>query len=409
MIRKINTAKKLVYCYVTMVAVFTLLLIAAYAIPSRLIRNNVERSEKILDAEGEYPYYYKQYFQLDNFTDGLMLNIAISADEGDMVRSAMESPYYAETKSDTIGTEFSPAQTALDVLGGGNPDRLEKRSYGRYWQGYQAVLRPLLVLTDYTGIRILNYVLLTFLALWCCILTAKRISQTIAGLFVLSLFAVAFPMVPLSMQFSTCFYIALTAMAVILKADQLRQSKDHLVCAFFVIGGLTAYLDFLTTPQLTLGLPLIVSLLMDKANNKWKLIICLSMAWVMGYAGLWASKWVIGSCLTGHSFFANALGQVALRTQGVCEEKSLHIIPIYLTLIGGITVSLAALYFLAGKKAFMRHSYLLPVIAGVPLWYLVVRNHSLVHQWFVYRALMVTAWAYLIFIYYVWKERGKAS
>lgn len=119
MIRKINTAKKLVYCYVTMVAVFTLLLIAAYAIPSRLIRNNVERSEKILDAEGEYPYYYKQYFQLDNFTDGLMLNIAISADEGDMVRSAMESPYYAETKSDTIGTEFSPAQTALDVLGGG--------------------------------------------------------------------------------------------------------------------------------------------------------------------------------------------------------------------------------------------------------------------------------------------------
>lgn len=43
---------------------------------------------------------------------------------------------------------------------------------------------------------------------------------------------------------------------------------------FFIIGGITSYLDFLTTPQLTLGLPMITYMLIHKPEKVGKQLSC---------------------------------------------------------------------------------------------------------------------------------------
>ena len=68
------------------------------------------------------------------------------------------------------------------------------------------------------------------------------------------------------------------------------------------IGIVVSYFDFLTYPLVTLGVPLCLLLILqaDKITylQKIKNIISLSIAWVIGYLGMWAMKWMIGSIAT---------------------------------------------------------------------------------------------------------------
>ena len=57
-----------------------------------------------------------------------------------------------------------------------------------------------------------------------------------------------------SLQYSTAFYVAFGAMAVLLVAD--GRLNDSLF--FMAVGMLTSFVDFLTYPIATLGLPLVL-------------------------------------------------------------------------------------------------------------------------------------------------------
>ena len=66
---------------VTLAALFVLLL-AAYALPGDRVRDHVYESAQTIAGEGLYPEYFGfKLFQMDNYTDTIMLTEAAAADE----------------------------------------------------------------------------------------------------------------------------------------------------------------------------------------------------------------------------------------------------------------------------------------------------------------------------------------
>ena len=406
-----KTFAKLAINYCTLLFAFTALVIWAYSIPNDAIRKNVIESARVFQKEGLYKKFFNfKLFQMDNFTDCYMMNLAISGDDGKPVESAMMN-YDYKSKN------FMALASDTEKIASGDTTNLEKHSYGRYWQGYQTTLRPVLTMLDYTGIRVLNYILFAALLTVCLCLMGKTISAKVALLFGISLIAINFPIVPLSLQFSTCFYIALIGMILVMKYPRLTQGAN-LYCTFFTLGAVTSFMDFLTTPQLTLGLPLIIYLLTRGGKEKgWKTVIILSVVWAMGYGLLWASKWMTGYLLTGNNILADAMQSAELRSSNLYKGMEMTIPNIicfiwtniqtkhltglfYLGLAVLVVLAFVYIRIMKGKQSVKDYGWLLLVAMIVPVWFLALRNHSIQHGWFTWRAGLLSLFSLMLFIYY---------
>lgn len=406
-----NLLKKIIISYSTLLILFTGLIIGVHTIPQSSIKENVIISTHTLQKEGLYKKFFNfKLFQMDNFTDTYMLNLAISADSKHPIEAGMMN-YDYKSKN------FMDLAYDTEKVAQGETEDLEKSSYGRYWQGYQVTLRPLLTILTYPQIRILNYIIFTMLIISIIWLLAHEISTGTACLFGLSLLLINFPIVPYSMQFSTCFYIAFISMILLMKIPMLTKSDANILGTFFIIGGITSYLDFLTTPQLTLGLPLIVYMLTKHPKDTWKIVIAISIAWALGYGLLWASKWMIGYLLTGNNILADAMQSAELRTSNQYKGmemtipnilnfiwiniKAKGLLPLLYAGIIGILLCLGIyLKILKSKQTFKEYSWLLLIALIVPIWFLVLRNHSIQHGWFTWRAGLLSLFSLLLFIYY---------
>lgn len=403
--------EKFISSYFILLISFTLLIICVHMIPQSAIRDNVAISTHTLEQEGLYKKFFNfKLFQMDNYTDSYMLNLAIAADNKNPIEAAMMN--YAYKSSNYMNLAYD-----TENIANGNMNGLEKSSYGRYWQGYQITLRPLLTILSYPQIRILNYILFTLLIVIIIYCIHKYISIYVSVIFACSLLLINFPIVPYSMQFSTCFYIAFISMILIMRFPLLTNSLSNVLCTFFVIGGITSYFDFLTTPQLTLGLPLIIYMLIRRPENSWKMIILICITWGLGYGILWASKWLMGYLLTGNNLLVDAMKSAELRTSNLYKGmhmtipnilefiwnniKAKGLMPMFYGGIVGILLCLAIyVRILKSKQCFKEYSWLLLVTMIVPVWFLILRNHSIQHGWFTWRAFLLPLFSLMLFIYY---------
>ena len=72
------------------VAALFLLLLAAYALPGGAVRRNLLASAATIQREGLYPEFFGfKLFQMDNYTDTIMLFEAATADETDPLTAMM--------------------------------------------------------------------------------------------------------------------------------------------------------------------------------------------------------------------------------------------------------------------------------------------------------------------------------
>lgn len=403
--------KKSIIRYFVLLIIFTGLIIGVHTIPQSAIKDNVITSTHTLEKEGINKSFLNcLLFKMDNFTDSYMLNLAISADNRHPVEAGMMNYDY---KSNT----FMDLAYDTEKVAKGDTENLNKSSYGRYWHGYQVTLRPLLTILTYPQIRILNYVIFTLLFFSIVWLLAKKISIGTACIFGLSLLLINFPIVPYSMQFSTCFYIAFISMILLIMVPVLTKSNTNTLCTFFTIGGITCYLDFLTTPQLTLGLPLIVYMLTKHPQNKWKTMITICIAWFLGYGLLWASKWMMAYLLTGNNILEDAIQSVKQRISTQYDGmdlslsniiqfswnkiKTKHLLPFFSAGIIGILLCIGVYFkMLKNRQVFKEYSWLLSIALIIPVWLLALRNHTVIHYWFTWRAGLVSLFSILLFIYY---------
>jgi hypothetical protein len=432
-------ALRLVVVFVALLLLFVLGMTAVFALPRGPIRAHVAQSIPQFELEGvQYrPFLGIPSYQLDNYTDMLMLDGALGKPGDPPYRAAMANVYALPPGLNP--SEMATATTTLPLLKAAVADQYGSVfPYARYWHGYLMILRPELTLFSYQAVRFINMFALVGLALGVVILLAKRIGSGVAFAFVAALLWVSGIIIPMSLQFSSVFALALLAALFILALGDRRWFRRADLEVFLAIGMLAAFVDLLTAPLVTLGIPLLVLLLLWQradATYSWRAGLIdsarLSVTWGVGYALCWSSKWLIGSALLGINVVGQAMHEAAfwmgangaIVAQSAAGGARAHS-------LGGIGSNLAMLVPLFGIQNDMSGLQTGVVIAVVGLtavlfggviavalryhrpwrrwldtlplllvgafpyaWYAVLHQHSAQHFWFTYRDQVITLFA----------------
>ena len=302
------------------VAAGALLLVLAYCLPVESARAHVEESlyemlEVAEDPDGNELRKKIIGFK-DNFTDCLMVQNALERVEGkNPWEHAMYAYHYDLGNESTWMTEKSLAAFLRQ-----GSDGMYLREYSRYWHGYLVYLKPLLICMSWRNVETLLLVFQVLLLLAVLVLSCCR-KNPYLGLGIVCTFLFMKPLgIWFSLTLSDCWTIALAAVLVMLLFyDRLEKRSWHEEL-FLLTGILTAYVDFLTYPVVTLGVPLCAWLVLRPENcggsrrqlsgTFWN-----CACWGVGYVGMWGFKWVLAelTCRTGT--LRNAVWAVIFRTE----------------------------------------------------------------------------------------------
>lgn len=415
-----TTPLQLLAAFAATVAVLFVLLLGACALPAQPVLEHVYDSAQTIQQEGLYPEYFGfKLFQMDNYTDTIMLFEAAAMGEQDPLTAMMTATAYNVDNFETMAGDLAVycERTIPLATGAQKAVQLVPFSYARYWHGYLIWLRPLLLVTDITGVRVVQYLVLTALFAAVAVLLRRRCGLRAAVWFAVSQLLVTAFWAPHQVQFFTCFAVAYAGCVWVLAKP--RRSDD--VClALLVLGVVTSFCDLLVTPVLTLGLPLVCWLLepqqrLRAGTRQCGIVVGGSLTWGVGYLLCWASKWVLAGLVTGQNVIADALHQVGVRTaadswHGMELTWSNILRFVYTTLAGKhlfwplvLAVVLLLALFAASIRDRQQLARALPLglcALMTPAWFIVLRTHSIQHGWFTWRALGLTVFAGLAFLYY---------
>lgn len=397
------------------------LLIAVYLLPVEPMKAHIVESIEIFFKESVYPQVISGFksSQLDNETDAIMILDAIyeSKEESAVQKAAQVPRIYFEG-------EYSGCRTLVHNIweGGNEPDGAV--GYGRYWHGYLLLLKPLLMLFNYAEIRYLNMFLQFFLLGWVVALFVERGLKKYLLPFFAAIMILNPVVLPLSLQFSSIYYIFLTALIFILKKKEwLYEKKKRYGYLFLFIGIATAYFDFLTYPPAALVIPLIVVLIMAQWNVKEaiKKIFLYSFCWAAGYMGMWFLKWVICLLVTRENIFAEISGRLTthMGNAGNMEDKvtslqalgkNLGVFARSPYLVLGIALVVYIIIYALKYRNSRKNYYIIPFLltALIPiLWIIVTKGHAKGVYWYASRGLSGTVFAGLCGIMYVFCDTSK--
>ena len=396
--------------YVLLMAVFTGAMTRSYSLDDKRIISHVSESAETIEREGMYPKIMisSEKSWLDNFTDSWMLTIAMGV-EGNTPLQQAAGCYYINAK-----TAENRVDNLLKIVKG--EKEVEVKEYARYWHGYQVFLRPLLQVFNYEEIRYINMFGIMGLFVMAACLLKEKIGTGSAVAFVISMLMSMIIIVPMSMQFSSIYYVTMISIVLLTMFSKKIMKKDLMYAYFFLVGAFTSFFDLLTAPIMTLGFSLVVySYLELKENGIGKNtveIISKSFSWSMGYLMTWSGKWVIAQFITKKEIIKDALAQILSRTssrineveiskvEAITKNLAKYINGVNIKLILALIVITLILFIIMKKKNSIN---MLPtvLVAFYPIvCYLVMTNHSFLHFWFTYRNLTVSCFAILSFILY---------
>ena len=72
----------------------------------------------------------------------------------------------------------------------------------------------------------------------------------------------------------------------------------------------------------------------------------------------------------------------------------------YLGLAVLVVLAFVYIRIMKGKQSVKDYGWLLLVAMIVPVWFLALRNHSIQHGWFTWRAGLLSLFSLMLFIYY---------
>jgi len=370
-----------------MAALFTLLVTAVCLIPFDSIDDNthVSAHEVVQDSTmfNASVAIFKP-FKVGDFTDGLMLDIAWCVDSHHPFQSAMTTPF--------VMMDGSPVHGMLRLADKQDTTGMVRAHYGRYWHGNQAFLRPLLTVSSVHDIRWCNIILMALLWIQLLWLMWQRVSPGDALAVCIPMLLIMIPSVPLCMNYVPTFYIALLAGQLMLSWRRLTATASNAAVYFFIIGGCTAFLDLLTTPMVAMAIPLFIYMLYCRPRRACAAVVAMSLAWLAGYASLWAVKWLITSLTTGSSMLGEVQGVMALRMRGVHEETYMsYCLMRTLQALGLFWALMAAMMLVFGKsrKRLRENVWMLLLAMSSFVWVFVLLQHSWHHSHFTWRTMLV--------------------
>ncbi|WP_022772818.1 hypothetical protein [Butyrivibrio sp. AE2015] len=394
----------IILCMVIAVFIAFLLICTSYILPIDRIEKNVASSARYIQKEGSYPGLAWWTTQLDNVTDSAMLLVAANDTEESLIVEAMSSHLGGINDADLAVT------IVKHYIDGQEFDRIG--SYSRYWHGYVVVLRPLLMLTDYLGIRIINGIIQLFLIYYICrLLFLKGRKEYISSILVS--YGMLMPLaLALSLQFSPCFYIATIASIFILIIGTEKIDRyGYLI--FLIIGAMTSFFDFLTYPIVTLGVPMLFYFAIKDSScgiKHVRIVVEDSICWGVGYIGMWSSKWIFATAITEKNVIKDAADTFLYRTsqyqsQSIeisrisCELRNYGAFfktPVTMVLVVIVVYLLINIIRACDNNIIGILKIMFPyfMIAMMPFaWYAFALQHSYAHFWFTNKACVVSIMA----------------
>ncbi len=384
------------------------LLSLAFLVPVN--ETNRSASYAIIEKEGWYPAipivsasldtWFHSFLPgvLDGSTDTIMLQTALEPDEANVLRAAMDM-----------------------------------NQYDYYWHGYVTVLRPLLALFDYGEIRVLNSMGQLLLVFLLCLWLWRKKGMPYALLMLTSYFLLMPMAMPFSLQYSWVFYITAGCLVYLFCGDRARRlSGIKLYGVFLAVGMLTSFFDLLTYPLYTWGVPVIWWLLLQErgrqetdqsapAQSKQdeyesgrgelyyvKQVIVTGLWWILGYAGMWLGKFVLGSLILGRNIFESAFYEVGFRLGAAGEPFGLadrldalyvnwkhYEYKLYVLLLAVWLLVIVVYTLKKGVRGNVLNKAL--ALAGVSpiVWYFALANHTAGHHFFTYRIYGIAVLAVL--------------
>lgn len=386
---KFHTHKLFSFCklHVLLAALFLYLLFAVNWIPEEKIRENSGLSLQFLSENTQYDYFPSELPAMEH--------------ESNILSNLAHNPEYSTLWNTLLGTD-----------------------QGYRWNGIQVLFRPLLHVFHIGQIRYLcgiAFFLLLFGAAW------KIGTKLSPGFGFLFLFSFLWPnILPVSfqLQYAGCFFIVFLSILLLLERSPVfwKENTHGLSLIFYGIGAITAFLDSMTIPIITLGIPLtIVFLSIQKYRQglgSWKSLSLCTFSWGLGYIFFVVTKWLLAVLLTGQNLFPEYASrmseEVFYSIHSVAQFKQLYYenLNSFLSPAGFgmkmllfLTLALVGAYFIlffAGHKSLRGYTAFLPLICIglLPLlFYLLVPAHALLHTGVTFRALIGTLYPFILFFF----------
>ena len=389
-----------------------LLLTGAAAIPNEALKQNMIRSA--LSYKDRDPFSFENGGKWnaisDNYADVILLNLSWNMGRGDPFLCALDTWYYSGEELGENGG-FYLAVTEEDT----EPDT----DYTRYWHGTGLMVRVCHLFTDVEGMKTVGFAAVLVLALGTAgILAARGHYDMVACLF-LSMAAVQIWNIRLSLEYEPAFVICVLLCPLYLILE--RKGDTWLTCLSVAGGVMTAFFDFLTTETAVILVPLLLVTAVRAREGRmgtfregFGVVFWCVFCWLLGYGGTFVAKWTAVSLITGENRFRLAAYWAEKRINGGLPGETPSSLPIRMlsaaaanltVMFGGcsrvewsgvvrgfliflcVPVFLPCLY--SGDKRNREAGGILCLLgAAVFVRYLVLSNHSWLHAFFTYRALI---------------------
>ena len=399
-----------------LIILWTTLFIGAL-IPNEALKDNFLKDTEYfytVDAFERTDGEYQNAIQ-DNYADTILLNIAWNMGVGNPFVSSFDTDFY-------VGEKQEQKDGLLDTVKDG---QCANTDYTRYWHGSAGLIRFFHLFTDVEGIRIIGFAAVLILVAITAFVLIKNKHIDIAVILFIGLIFVQIWNIRLSLEYQSAFVVAFILCPLYL---WLERKGDQFLTYLSVAGGAAvAFFDFLTTETVALLLPLLFVVAVRAKEKRLgslrsNLILLLKCAacWGVAYGATFLVKWTLATVITGESAFLAALSSVGERLYGTAGSETWTFFePIAANLtvlffgrerveLGRVAVGSVAFlgalfciwFFLRSKKkdTTMKNAAISMLVIGAVVFvrFLLLNNHSYLHEFFTYRALLVPIMA-LIF------------
>lgn len=402
-----------------------MLLILTSLIPNGKIRTNMFGSAE--QYNGAAPFYQSagRNSVTDNYADVILLNVLWNIKSDDPFVSSLDTKYYDGDDGVTDRGENYGLFSAVFE------DTPPNTDYSRYWHGSVIFIRPLMLLGDVRVVKLAGIIFALLFLIIDCIMLIKRGQKFGAAALVISFLAVQMYNIRLSLEYMPTVLICLGMLPFFVCLE--KRGDVPLSVLSVICGTMTAFFDFLTTETLTVLIPLIIIMMIRKNEGRFEgfkrelaTFAKCGVSWVCAYLCTFLVKWAAASIVTGENKFTAAISSAEVRVNGEAEELSpvmqMILAPLanISAMFGGyervspaniiaglfITAAISAgifFIFRRGEKGSGKGFVWLMLVLGlVPyLRYIVLNNHSYLHEFFTYRAqaasvlaLMGAVWFY---------------
>lgn len=389
------------------IAICLVLLFVSSMIPQKLIKENSVKSADYYSSQELFVTKVDTFFfsRQDNYADCILSNIIYHIDSKHPVISSLRASYY-QPELENVDVSFAEAVEKTVIP---NVD------YYRYWHGSMVLLRPLLMITDIIGVRLILGVLAIMLSVTAAILLWKQKEKELAVIYLVSLCLVDVWMICFCIEYVTTFLImGAGAIFLIQKAGSKKENSVKLETQFipmFIIMVMLYHQNKIQNIKEAMGIML---------KN--------GIAWVTGYGSMFLLKWILSAAFFGTTALKESFAQAALRMGGDVNLGVTNLSPtatfsqrlygaiwhnigclfhfkdrmnggIIILITGIILFVIFCLVYLFHMGKISKTLYVpLGLLALLPyVRYLVLSNHAYLHYFFTYRAQLVTVMIILMF------------